>query len=343
MKDRTKKVLIVVLSVLLLLIGGGYIGVNFYLDSLLDKLDTESAESISIEQAEISIEVLEKQKERKVVNIALFGADNDGAPGLYGTEDRSDAMKIVSLDYDSKEIKITSVERDVVAYFPGNYQGYGHYNWAYWYGGPTLAIQTLNYNLDLDITRYATFSFDALRRLVDLIGGIQIELSGAEYNVLSSYSLSYEGEGVYTLYGNAALAYCRIRKIDSDFSRMDRQNNAIKAVVSKLKDQSIPDLMNIVAEMMPFISTNLSKQEIKSYLVAVLGFDLGNIKTYKAPEGEYNDICRCPGMGGYLVRSYSNMVRQVHAFIYEDTNYEPSQTVMENEKRTYEIYGPFVE
>ena len=340
MSNKTKKRLIIVLSVILLLVVGSYVGINLYLDSLLDKMDTETAEPISTARAEISIEVIEKVKERNVVNIALFGADNDGV-GYYSTEDRSDAMKIVSLDYDNKQIKITSVERDVVAYFPGSYQGYGHYNWAYWYGGPTLAVQTLNYNLDLDITRYVTFSFDALKRLVDLVGGIDVRLSGAEYSVLSGYAMTYQGDNVYTLYGNAALAYCRIRKLDSDFSRMDRQNNAIKAVVSKLKDQSIPDLMNIVSELMPYISTNLTKQEIKSYLVNLLTFDLSDIQTYKAPEGEYNDICSCPGLGGYLVRSYSGMVKQVHAFIYDDDNYEPSQTVMENEERTYNTYGPF--
>ena len=99
--------------------------------------------------------------------------------------------------------------------------------------------------------------------------------------------------------------------------------------------------MEIVNDMLPYITTNLTNSEIKEYLVSLLSFDLTNIETYKEPSGEYDDIMRCPGLGGYLVRSYSDMVRHLHANIYGDEDYQPSQTVMDNEEKTYKTYGEF--
>ena len=77
--------------------------------------------------------------------------------------------------------------------------------------------------------------------------------------------------------------------------------------------------------------------------MTVLTFYLVNIETYTEPSGENNDICTCPGLGGYLVRSYSDMVKNLHYNIYGSEDYEPSQTVLDNEERTYKTYGAFRE
>ena len=115
----------------------------------------------------------------------------------------------------------------------------------------------------------------------------------------------------------------------------------IRAVIAKLKDKSVTELMEIVKAMMPYITTNLSNADVKEYMMSLLSFDLMNIETYTEPSGKYNDIARCPGLGGYLVRSYSDMVKSLHMNIYGNEEYVPSQTVIENEKRTYETYGEF--
>lgn len=134
MKELKKgvKTGLLVLAVILLIGGCSYGAANWAMDSMLNKM--EHGEMIESDTAAIAPEVIEAVKERKLVNIALFGADNSQGP--TGTdEDRSDAMKIVSLDFDNKKLKITSVERDVVVWIPGDYQKYGHFNWAYWFGG----------------------------------------------------------------------------------------------------------------------------------------------------------------------------------------------------------------
>ncbi len=332
---KHKKIYLTIIAILLILIGSGVFILNKSIDSVLNNMNHQ--EVIKQEEAEINPEVLEAKKKHNVINVALFGADNASSSNSSNGEERSDAMKIISLDFDTKKIKITSLERDVVVYIPGDYQKYGHLNWAYWFGGPELAVKTINYNFDLDITQYATFSMNAVRQMVDLIGGIEVELTSAEANILGNGHRA----GLNTLNGYDTMSYCRIRSLDSDFVRMERQNNAINAIISKLKNQSVSELLNIVNEMMPYVTTNLTNEDIKSYLTSLLTFDLSSIETFKAPSGEYNDIQNCPGLGGYLVRSYSEMVSELHKNIYEVETYIPSKTVIENEKRTYETYGKF--
>lgn len=327
-----KKKLIILLSIIILLIVSIFIGLNIYVDSIISRV--EEGETIHTEDAEIAQEVLEREEVKDIENIALFGVDNSGAK--YN-EERSDAMKIISLNKTDKTIAITSVERDVVVYIPGDYQKYGHFNWAYWFGGPKLAVQTLNYNLDLDITKYVTFTFGAVEDLVDLLGGIDVELTGNEAATVGIGSYA----GTYTLNGKQALSYSRIRKLDSDFTRMERQNYVIQAVMNKLKNQDILTIMNIVNEMLPSINTNLTVNEIKDYITSLLSYDLGNIEQYKEPSGEYNDIQTCPGLGGYIVRSYSGMVENLHKNIYKVDSYEVSQRVKDNEERIYSTYGEF--
>ena len=122
---------------------------------------------------------------------------------------------------------------------------------------------------------------------------------------------------------------------------MERQNYVIQAVMNKLKNQDILTIMNIVNEMLPSINTNLTVNEIKDYITSLLSYDLGNIEQYKEPSGEYNDIETCPGLGGYIVRSYSGMVENLHKNIYKVDSYEVSQRVKDNEERIYSTYGEF--
>ena len=177
----------------------------------------------------------------------------------------------------------------------------------------------------------------AVEDLVDLLGGIDVELTGNEAAIVGIGSYA----GTYTLNGKQALSYSRIRKLDSDFTRMERQNYVIQAVMNKLKNQDILTIMNIVNEMLPSINTNLTVNEIKDYITSLLSYDLGNIEQYKEPSGEYNDIQTCPGLGGYIVRSYSGMVENLHKNIYKVDSYEVSQRVKDNEERIYSTYGEF--
>ena len=165
------------------------------------------------------------------------------------------------------------------------------------------------------------------------VGGVDIYLSNAEANVLGLYA------GNNHLSGSQALAYCRIRSIDSDYSRMERQNAVIQAIVSKFSSLGFTDMLDVVVSLLPYVSTNFTNDQIKTYLYDIIGFDLNNIETYKLPSGGYDDTLNCPGLGGYLLRSYSDQVIELHKNIYSIDDYKPSKTVMNNEKNTYDKYG----
>ena len=312
------------------------VALSFYLDTILNKIDKEKTNK---NELNITEQFKKTHNNRHVKNIALFGVDNDNNDTTSLDEARSDAIKIISLDYDERKIKISSIERDLVVYIPGEHQDYGHLNWAYAFGGAKLALQTLNYNFDLDLENYVTISFGSLEYLVDRIGGVDIYLTNAEINQTSA-PLNINGpEGVYTLNGAQALSYSRIRKIDSDFARMDRQNAVITAAIAKMKTMNPADIINVISDMMPYINTNLSNNQIKTLLAEMIIFDTNNIETYKEPAGELFDLYDASGIGGNYVSSYVDMVKDLHKNIYGIDDYDPSQTIKDTETEIFNRYA----
>ena len=339
------KKLVKIFIIIALILVGLFGATSLYIDRLLKNIETTTV--ISSDEAYIADEFTSQTRLSPVVNIALFGADHDGAADDNTTaEDRSDAIKVVSLNYATRKIKITSLERDLVVWLPG-IEGYDHLNHDYWRGGGNLAIQTINYNFDLDITHYVTFSYDALEKMVDAVDGVDIELTAAEANFLNADNTTTTKHTVYEgknhLDGYDAMQYCRIRSIDSDYGRMERQNNVIKAVIKKCKSPLyFIKLGDICDAVLPYVTTNMTTSEIKKYLMSAIYMDISHIETYQIPSGGYQDTASSY-IGGYLLRSYTDMLYELHRNIYgENTNYSMSETTIENEKRTYATFGyPF--
>ena len=333
-KDITNIILTSIIVISVLIYGGLFIA-NYIINNILSKV----GEGEEIDEV---VEVYES--DRNVVNFALFGVDMEGAKSQYD-ELRSDAIKIISLDYDNHTIKITSLERDMVVYYPVDEGELIHLNWAYWYGGAKDAVKTLNYNFDMDINRYVSISFGILVDIIDEIDGIDLELSEAEADAL--FRRKSEGAGTYHLSGKEALTYSRIRSIDNDFKRINRQNQVIMAVVNKVKGLSLLEIYGLINEILPSVNTNLSTEEIRKYLTDVTGkVDLNHIETYTEPSGLFYDIKASEDLtgydiGGYVIRSYSEMVKDLHVNIYGETSYTPSQTVQLTEDMIYENFGDF--
>lgn len=340
-KNKTK-LLLMILGILIALIGTIAISGNLYVDSLLNR--THRSKKLTEDEAMVNQEVKDQVKDHKIVNIALFGSDNQEWNEWTDAEmQRSDATKIISLDFDTKTIKITSLQRDTLVYLPEPYDDFDKLNHAHWRGGPEMAIQTINLNFDMDITQYVGFSFEATVQLVDLVGGIDLYLT-AEETHQKIRDLQIDGDdGVYHLNGQQVKEYCRIRTIDDDFHRMKRQNTVIMALITELKTKNFWELMDIVEDMLPWIETNLTNDQIKNYIMNLLTFDLKHIDQYQSPaEGmeailktvEYNDFSPL-----YVMKDYQKMVKDIHFNIYEDNNYQPSQKVIDIEKAIYEKFG----
>ncbi len=318
MSVKAKKRLIVVLATLLILIGGGALGVNLYIDSILNKMD----QTDSFSDSDVGANKLDKN----VTNIALLGIDNDSGTDIQ----RSDVMKLVSLNFKQKKIKITSLQRDNLVYIPMQ-EKYDKLNHGYRDDGAKGALSAINYNFDLNVTQYVKFSFDSVVQIVNMIGGVSINLNGAE---AASLGLPL---GVQILNGEEALAYSRIRNIDSDYGRMQRQNNVINSILASMSGKSAFELLDIVTSVMPYVETNISNGQIKSYVTRLVSFDFSDIEQFQFPSEGYNSIQSSISLYGYgplyILKDFSGEVELLHKNIY-GKDYKASDTVKKVESDT---------
>ncbi|MBP3904794.1 MULTISPECIES: LCP family protein [Turicibacter] len=326
--------LAIILSILTVLIGGGFIFANYVVNSTLDQM--VMTESITKEEAGITEQIIQKEEESKVVNIAVFGLDQNGD----GSDGRSDAMKVLSLDTENKRAAVTSLQRDTLIYIPAEIQDFDKLNHAYAYGGAKLAMQTINYNFDLDLTRYVSFNFDAIEKIVDIVGGVEIDVKESEVPYARD---QIKSAGLQNLNGAQAMAYMRIRYADSDYVRMERQTTVMKAIFAKMKQTPYTQLLTLLNETLPYIETNLSKDEIINLGLDALKIDLANIEQYQIPTNGYSDINHSVSYKGYsplyVMNSYQTIVKELHQNIYGDENYQPSDTVLQTETAIYEKFG----
>ncbi|MBP3891098.1 MAG: LCP family protein [Solobacterium sp.] len=349
MKEKKKKkhfllrFLFTLLIVLGILFGVAFGGLTFLLDGRLNAM--QRTQAYTKKELNVASEVISYTRLRPVYNLAIFGVDNSGD---YTATDRSDAMKILSVSPLTRAIKITSVQRDTLVWIPDPTNDYSKFNHAYWWGGAPLALKTLNMNLDLDLTRYVTFSFSALEQLVNLVGGVDIYLTQAEvYDMqLRNGTIYYDGDRVYHLDGSQAMAYCRVRYTDDDYHRMQRQNNVIQAILSNFKGFGFSKQLAIISDILPYVETNLSNTEIKLLILSAAICDLNHIDQYQVPEDGYNDI-NVLSYGGYSplykLRSYSDTIKNLHRFMYGSRNYQVSPQALQIEENIYATFGPFSE
>ena len=318
------------------------IPVNLFLDARLNSM--ERSNPIQAEEAGVSSEAAAQINKYPITNIAVFGMDHDG-DSTDSSMDRSDAIKILSINTLTNSIKVTSVQRDTLVWIPDPVNDFSKWNHAYWWGGPQLALKTLNMNLDLDITEYISVSFEAVEALVESIGGIDVSLSQEEVWAIiydRGVALEDRGTGIYHLNGKQALAYARIRSIDDDYSRMERQNKVIKAVVASIKSLEIRNIETAVKNVLPYIETNITNGEIKRMALTALLSNVDKTKSYQLPENGMDDVVTILSYGGYSplykLKSYSDMIRNLHAFIYGDRNYQVSSQALEIERNIQNLF-----
>lgn len=345
--NKKKLVSIVIgmlISVLVLVIGGGIFVVNHFYSTV------ETTECLKPEEVGVAEKFVQKEEESNIFNIAVLGIDRDGD----GSNGRSDAIKVISLDMNNKKVKMTSFQRDTLIYIPEPENDFDKLNHAYWYGKAPLTLKTLNYNFDLDITRYVAFNFDAIEHIIDTIDGIELDVHENELKVTNDYikhlnSLSETDVdapylttgGLQTLSGRQAMAYMRNRYVGDDFDRMNRQNKVMEAMIDKVMNQSYTELLGLLDACLPYVETNLTMNEMISFGTKVLTFDLKNIEQTQIPASDNkNKTVSYKGYSPlYVMNSYQDLVRDVHAFIYNDTEYQPSPTVIKNEAAIYETFG----
>ena len=194
-----------------------------------------------------------------VVNVLLIGTDSRG----NDDRGRSDSMILVSVNKKSKKVVMTSFLRDTWVQIPDI--GPQRLNAAYAYGGPPLLVKTMQANFGIRIDKYVTINFNSFKDTIDTIGGVDIRVTDEEVPYINSGSPNSEKlkqGGKYTLNGEQALTYSRIRYIGTDFGRTQRQRTVMDEIFRKTKDMSLSELSDFLEKILPNVSTNFDKGEI---------------------------------------------------------------------------------
>lgn len=244
-----------------------------------------------------------------VMNILLLGID---------AKSNSDAMVVVSINKDTKDVKLVSFSR--VAYVA--IEGYSktRLSHAHRYGGPQLIMDTIEKNYKIRIDNYISTTFENFMQAIDLMGGVDIGLTKAELDTdIMHWALSKQGytnfqPNVYNLNGYAALNYVRLRSIDSDKERTQRQRNVLEALVKKAKQMSIIQIGRLIEEIFPLINTDLSKTQILSQLVNVYSYLSGGVTQYIIPHKGY-EIRNVDGFDVAMIK-WDVEVPYVHELFY---------------------------
>jgi len=297
-----------------------------YLKNKLGKIDY-----VDLKSTEITINHGVDESLATYRNIALLGID--ARSDTFGTGNRSDCIMILSLNEKTKDVKIASVYRDTYLNIDGH--GLDKVTHAYSYGGPKLALNTLNKNLDLNITEFVAINFDTVRVVVDSIGGVEIPINSQEVKYINGYinglnkqfgtsSANITTPGTYKLDGVQALAYSRIRYTDGgDYKRTERMRDVFMAVFKKAKTMNISELNNLANTILPHVSTNISENEIMGMIPKAISF---NIKDSFGWPYETEGKMITKVWYGVPINLQKN-VSKLHESLFNEVDYEPTDTV----------------
>ena len=197
--------------------------------------------------------------------VAVFGVDSRDGNVEKGA--LSDVNMIVNVDRESGDIQLISIYRDMYSMIDEDGK-FHKFNQAYVEGGPEQALETLNRNLDLDIKDYITVNWKAVIDAINILGGVDLEITDAEFKYMNSFiaktveatgvgSYELEHAGMNHLDGVQAVAYARLRLMDTDFNRTERQRKVVSLAFDKAKNANFSTLYSILVAVLPQTSTNV--------------------------------------------------------------------------------------
>lgn len=263
---------------------------------------------------QIDKKIERKSEEKKVTNILLLGIDKE--------ELASDTIMVLSIDEKNDKIKLTSILRD--SYINLGEDKVNKINYAYHYGGPVESIKVINSNYNLDIKDFIKIDFTGLVQIIDLLGGVEISINKEEIQYINSgLNERYKNNkykpvtipGLQILNGTEALAYSRIRSIDSDFNRTDRQRNVISSIYNKLKTSNSIQYPQLVSTATSYVETSLNSNQLMLLLNKIVLMKDKNISELRLPiDGTWKDST----INGvyYLQWDKEQNIKRLHEFIY---------------------------
>lgn len=328
-KKKRNKILLFIVEIFILLI---------MVVVLYGVLKGEKVGKVDLNEDEIVIneEVKEREETTNMKgyrNIALFGVDS--TTGALTKNTRSDTIMIASINLDTGDCKLVSVYRDT--YLNLSNDTYNKCNSAYAKGGPEMAINMLNMNLDMNITDFVTVGFAGLTDTIDALGGIMIDVDEAEIHHLNSYQFTMAEDlkrtykevtqtGYQKLNGLQATAYCRIRyTAGDDFKRAERQREVLMAVAEEAKKASPATLNEIANNVFNEIYTSLDLSEILELLGDISKYNIVDQAGF--PDEQYRATGTIGSKGSCVIPvDLTQNVEWLHEFLF-DEDYSASTEV----------------
>ncbi|MCL2106570.1 MAG: LCP family protein [Oscillospiraceae bacterium] len=211
--------------------------------------------------------------DKNVVNILLCGIDSEDGNALGG---RSDAMMLVSINKKRKRITVCSFYRDSYSYIDLRKRPknpcviYDRVNSAYSLGGPATLIETLQANYKITINHYVSVDFKSFPKLIDALGGVRVDVTKTEASYVNrtapSMNWSFPSGSGVTLNGKQALVYSRIRKLDSDIKRAERQRKIMLSILDSARKATPGQINNAMDQTLGYVVTSMTRMEITSML-----------------------------------------------------------------------------
>lgn len=351
-KKMRRRKIIFVIEITVLLILSGILFVYAWINRSMDKMNQDTLDSSQIQiNSEVKANTDLSQMSGTQV-IALVGVDARGVEGSELAESmNSDTIILCCIDHDKQEIRMVSIMRDTwmnMAKYTDEYYEFDKANSAYNRGGPESMLSMLNTNLDFALTDYVTVNFKALADAIDVLGGLDIEMTNAEcvhannYNreVSEAQGVEYEAipydedlgddySEVRHVSGALATSYARIRYGGGDDAkRTSRQRIVINLMVQKLK-QNPTKIPEILDKVMGNVSTSLTKNEILELGMHAVTYTMGTSYAYPFQLCYGENVVNALGEDVVIPVTLEFNVRELHEYLYPGLSYEPSAAVTE--------------
>ena len=332
-RRRKHKVLLLVLELLMLTL---LAAVAF----LITKFDKINQADFDKDQIQINDDLQEDTVEtlKGYQTFAVFGID---ARDMKTAKGHSDVVMLVCINRDNGDIKLVSVYRDTFMNDAMAPEAYRKMTTMYWRDGALGAMGALNRNLDLNITDYVAVNWYAVAKAIDLLGGIDIEVPESMMKYINGYIQetrnstglytdpdNFESDYIYApgyqhLNGVQAVAFCRIRYIDNDYGRAERQRQVVNLMLEKAKTADLATLNTIANEVFGYVSTNMQIADILPLLKSIAKFHITDTVGFPMDR----QSATMDGTSFVFPKGLEQNVTQLHRILYDNENYVPSDTV----------------
>ncbi len=335
-KLRKRKIIFacaIILSAVVGLIGGAMI----YTYRMLDSFNYQPIQDGGTEY------VAGSACDPMILNVALFGVDRHEESDVHS---RSDSILILSLDSRHKKIKLTSLMRDLWVHIPGYKDN--RINAAIALGGESFAIKTIEQNFGIKIDRFCTVDFEGFRDIIDIIGGLDMEITAKEAHHINRLLLELDSafiqggikpfkspllkevDGMHHLNGAQSLQYARSRKVPTaeglhdDYARTFRQRRVISLLINKFKSSSLPQILAVIEKAGPYVRTNLKKSEIITLGKNALKYLQYEFVEFRIPQDGNFSGQNINGAAVLVIDDLNKARYELAKFIYEDSVKESS-------------------